>query len=261
MISGVPAIRAITIANQKGGVGKTTTAVNLAASMGLFHKKTLLIDVDPQGNATSGLGISKKNLKNTSYNVLIDGSEAEDAIIETDFESLYIIPSSLDLAAADIEMVDLPERESRLKNALVHIKDDFEYIIIDCPPSIGLVTTNALNFCDSIIIPAQCEFYSLEGISQLTHAIERIKSRYNPQLKIEGVLLTMYDGRLKITEQVAEELRKHFPGRVFKTVIHRGVRLSEAPSHGQPAFYFCQNCKGSQDYIDLAEEIENRYNV
>lgn len=238
-------------------MGKTTTAVNLAASLGLFRRRVLLVDIDPQGNSTSGLGINKREQKKTSYDVFVNGTPAVEAIVETEFESVNIMPASMDLAAADLTLADLPRREYRLKDALSDLKSDYDYIIIDCPPSIGLVTANALNFCDSVLIPAQCEFYSLEGISQLVGAIEKIKKHYNPRLEIEGVLLTMFDGRLKLTNQVAEELKKYFPNKVFKTVIHRGIRLSEAPSFGKPAFYFAQNCKGAQDYMDLAEEIDS----
>lgn len=245
----------IAVANQKGGVGKTTSAVNLSASLGMQGKKTLLIDVDPQGNATSGVAIDKRSLKFSSYNLLVDKAPAENCIIQTKYQNLWIIPSSLDLAAAELEMADIPHREQLLKNSVLPIKQNFDYIVIDCPPSLGLITTNALNFADSILVPIQCEFYALEGLSQLMNTVRRVKRQYNETLEIEGVLLTMFDARLNLTQQVAQEVKKFFPRKVFKTVIPRGVRLSEAPSFGMPVIYYDKSSKGAKAYMSLAEEI------
>ena len=231
----------ISISNQKGGVGKTTTAVNLAACLGALGKKTLLVDADPQGNATSG--------------VAIDKAKAESCIVTTPYENLHILPSSLDLAAAELEISDKKGRESILKNALLPIKQYYDYIIIDCPPSLGLITTNALTASDTFLVPIQCEYYALEGLTQLMSTVRRIKRQYNNTIDIEGVLLTMYDGRLNLTQQVVEEVKKFFPRKVFKTVIPRGVRLSEAPSFGMPVIYYDKNCKGSITYTELAKEI------
>jgi chromosome partitioning protein len=245
----------IAIANQKGGVGKTTTAVNLAAAMGLLGKRTLLADVDPQGNSSSGVGIDRRKLKNTIYEVLTGEATVQDIMIHTEFSGLDLLPSSMDLAAAEIELAELEHRESVLKNALVPLRNDYDFIFIDCPPSLGMITTNALCVADTLLVPIQCEYYALEGLSQLMNTVRRVKRQYNAQLEIEGVLLTMYDGRLNLTQQVVEEVKKYFPRKVFSTVIPRAVRISEAPSFGRPIQYFDKSSRGTESYNLLAEEI------
>lgn len=245
----------ICAANQKGGVGKTTTAVNLAAALGSMGKKVLLADTDPQGNSTSGVGVDKRECTLNMYEVMINGAKAKDAIVGTEFEGLWLLPSNIDLAAAEIELASLDKRESRLKESLAAVRGEYDYILIDCPPSLGLITTNALNCADTILIPIQCEFYALEGLSQLINTVRRVKRQYNERLDIEGVLLTMYDGRLNLTQQVVEEVKKYFPRKVFKTVIPRAVRLSEAPGFGQPVLYYDKGSRGAKAYVQLAEEI------
>lgn len=245
----------IAVANQKGGVGKTTTAVNLAAALGAQGKRVLLIDADPQGNATSGVGVDRRACKLSIYDVLIGNERAALAVVKTDYKNLALLPSHIDLAAAEIELVSSEGRENTLKNALASARAQVDYVIIDCPPSLGMITTNALTAADTLLIPIQCEYYALEGLSQLMNTVRRVKRQYNERLDIEGVLLTMYDGRLNLTQQVVEEVKKYFPRKVFKTVIPRTVRLSEAPGFGQPVLYYDRANRGSQAYMDLAGEV------
>ena len=245
----------IAVANQKGGVGKTTTAVNLAAALGNMGKRVLLADTDPQGNTTSGVGVNRRGCKVSAYEVMIGGAKAQDALVKTEFKNLTLLPSHIDLAAAELELAAVENRESVLKDALSPIRGEYDYIFIDCPPSLGLITTNALTAADTILIPIQCEYYALEGLSQLMNTVRRVKRQYNDLLDIEGVLLTMYDGRLNLTQQVVEEVKKYFPRKVFKTVIPRTVRLSEAPGFGQPVLYYDRVSRGTQAYGDLAKEF------
>ncbi len=248
----------IAFANQKGGVGKTTSAVNIAASVGILGKKVLLIDLDPQGNTTSGVGINKKNLKSTSYEILIGEIEAEKGIVATEFKNLSVIPSNISLAGAEFDLYQLDDREYRLKTQLERIKDDFDYIFIDCPPSLGMITVNALAAADAVIIPMQCEYYALEGLSQLMLTIRKIKQLYNPELEICGILITMFNGRLILTMQVISELKKYYSDKLFKTPISRNVRLSEAPSFGTPVYYHDKSSKGAKEYLDVAKELTER---
>lgn len=247
--------KTIAIVNQKGGVGKTTSAVNLTAALGNKGYKTLLVDIDPQGNSTSGLGINKKGLEKSSYNVLIGSCSAGDAVVKTPYDNVYVIPSSMDLAGAELELIEFQKRESRLKNALAAIVDDFDFIFLDCPPSLGLITLNGLCAADTLIVPIQCEFFALEGLSQLISTVRTVKRLYNPYIEIEGVLLTMYNGQLNLTQQVVEEVKRCFPRKVYSTVIPRNVRLSEAPSYGQPVMYYDKSSKGAHAYSDLADEF------
>lgn len=248
----------IAFANQKGGVGKTTSAVNIAASVGILGKSVLLIDLDPQGNTTSGVGINKKNLKSTSYELLIDEIDAKQAIVETEFRNLSVIPSNISLAGAEFDLYQLENREYRLKKQLEAIKDNYDYIFIDCPPSLGMITVNALAAADAVIIPMQCEYYALEGLSQLMITIRKIKQLYNPELEICGILITMFNGRLILTMQVISELKKYYSDKLFKTPVSRNVKLSEAPSFGKPVYYHDKSSKGANEYLEVAKELIER---
>lgn len=245
----------ISVVNQKGGVGKTTTAVNLAAGIGIAGKKVLLIDADPQGNTTSGYGISKGDGIISSYELLIGKSKIEHAIIKTSFKNVHLVPSSINLAAAEVDLIELEHREARLKLALSTVRESYDYIFIDCPPSLGLVTINALNASDTVLVPIQCEYFALEGLSQLMASVRQVKRLYNPTLEIEGIVLTMYDGRLNLTQQVVGEIKKYFANKLYKTSIPRAVRLSEAPSYGMPIQYYDKRSKGADAYNDLAKEF------
>ena len=245
----------ITIANQKGGVAKTTSAVNIGASLALMGQPVLLVDLDPQGNASSGLGINKTELERCIYDVLINDMPPTEVIINTEVRNLDIIPSTIQLAGAEVEMVSLMAREQILKEALKPLKEKYQYIIIDCPPSLGLLTLNALAAADSLLIPIQCEFYALEGVGQLMNTVQLVQKHLNPNLKIEGVLLTMFDARLNLSIQVVDEVKKVFGTKVFKNIIPRNVRLSEAPSHGIPVVIYDPKSKGSEAYRELAKEV------
>ena len=245
----------IAIANQKGGVGKTTTAVNLAAALGSQDKRVLMIDADPQGNATSGLGINKRGVVRSVYQLLTGDADFESCVVKSPYAGVSVIPSSMDLAGAELELVDAERREFRLKDAVLQHKKDYDFILIDCPPSLGLLTLNGLNACDSILIPIQCEYYALEGLSQLMSSVRSVKRLYNPFIEIEGVLVTMYDSRLNLTLQVVDEVKRFFPGKVFSSVVPRNVRLSEAPSYGKPIKYYDAHSKGAVAYDNLASEI------
>lgn len=250
----------IAFANQKGGVGKTTTCVNVAAYIAAMEKKVLLIDLDPQGNATSGVGIEKTSSTKTIYNVIDGDAIIDEVIVPTEVAGLDFIPATIDLAGAEIDLVQMPNRENVIKNRLARIKDRYDYIFIDCPPSLGLLTVNALTSCNSIVIPIQCEFYALEGLTQLMNTIKLVKKHLNPSLDIEGVVLTMKDSRSNLISQVSEEIKAFFGKKVFETSIPRNIRLAEAPSHGTPIGMYDASSKGAKAYLDLAEEILQRNN-
>jgi len=252
-------VRIITISNQKGGVGKTTTAINVAASFAAFDKQVLLVDIDPQANASSGLGIDVNSLEKTIYEVFVNNANIEDTIIPTEMPLLHLLPSHINLVGAEIEIVNFNEREKVLKKKLEPIKDKFDYIIIDCPPSLGLLTLNALTAADSVLIPVQCEYYAMEGLGQLLNTISIIRQNSNPKLDIEGVLLTQFDSRLRLSAQVVEEVKKHLKDMTFNTLIHRNIRLAEAPSHGKPIILYDAECTGATNYLSLAQEILNKF--
>ncbi|HTF05441.1 MAG TPA: AAA family ATPase [Bacteroidia bacterium] len=251
----------IAIANQKGGVGKTTTAINLAASFAVLEHRTLLVDADPQANATSGVGFDPKNVKTSIYECIIDGKDPRDIVLQTTTPNLDILPAHIDLVGAEIEMINLPNRERMMKAALEKIKKDYDFIIIDCSPSLGLVTVNALSAADSVIVPVQCEYFALEGLGKLLNTIKIIQTRLNPELAIEGILLTMYDIRLRLSNQVVEEVKTHFQSMVFDTIVQRNTKLGEAPSFGETIIMHDATSKGAINYLNLAREILQKNNM
>ncbi|MDD6265624.1 MAG: AAA family ATPase [Clostridia bacterium] len=250
--------KVIAFANQKGGVGKTTSAVNVAAALGYIGKAVLLIDCDPQGNSTSGVGIRKKDVRMTTYDAVIGRAKPSECIIATKYKNLSVMPATMSLAGAEFELVDEEGREARLKNVCDEVKTCFDYIIIDCPPSLGILTVNSLVAANGVIIPMQCEYYSLEGLSQLMMSIRRVKQSFNPELEITGLILTMFNGRLNLTMQVVEELKKYYANKLFSTPVCRSVRLTEAPGFGQPIIYYDRYCKGSLEYLKIAQELTER---
>jgi chromosome partitioning protein len=251
----------IGVANQKGGVGKTTTAINLAASLGVLEYKTLLVDADPQANSTTGVGFDLQNITYSLYDCMVNHAGAKDVILRTDIPNLDLIPSHIDLVGAEIEMINYPNREMVLKQLIESVKERYDFIIVDCSPSLGLITVNALTAADSVIVPVQCEFFALEGLGKLLNTIKIVQSRLNTSLVIEGILMTMYDGRLRLCNQVVAEVRRHFEDLVFSTIIHRNARLSEAPSFGKPVILYDANSKGAMNYLNLAKEILQKNNM
>ncbi len=253
--------RIIGVSNQKGGVGKTTTAINLAASLAVLEFKTLLVDADPQANTTTGIGFDLHNVTTSLYDCMINNTAAQDVILKSDVPYLDIIPSHIDLVGYEVEMINFPNREKVLKNVLDTVRNDYDFIIIDCSPSLGLITVNALVASDAVVIPVQCEFFALEGLGKLLNTIKIVQSRLNTELQIEGILMTMYDGRLRLCNQVVNEVRRHFEDIVFSTIIHRNTKLSEAPSVGKPVILYDADCKGSVNYLNLAKEILQKNNM
>jgi chromosome partitioning protein len=250
--------KVISFANQKGGVGKTTSAVNIAASLGVLGHKVLIIDLDPQGNTTSGVGVAKRGLKNTTRELLLGEITAKEAIIETPYQNLSVIPANISLAGAEFDLFDFEENEYQLKKALAPVMDDYDYIIIDCPPSLSMLTVNAMTASDGVIIPMQCEFFALEGLSQLMYTISRIKQHYNKDLNVTGILITMHNSRLLLSVQVISELRKHYADKLFEQCISRNVKLSEAPGFGVPVYYHDKKSKGAEEYLAVAKELTLR---
>lgn len=248
-------VKVIAIANQKGGVGKTTTSVNLAACLAALDRKVLMIDSDPQGNGTSGFGLDRRELKKCIYDCIINDTPMQEVIVHTEYPNLDIVPAKIQLAGAEIELVSMMNREGRLKNALERVKHNYDYVIIDCPPSLGLITVNGLTAASSVLIPIQCEFYALEGVSMLMNTIQLVQRNLNPALKLEGIVMTMFDSRTNLSQEVVGEVQKYFKSKVYNTVIPRNVRLSEAPSHGKPVIYYDNKSKGAQVYTELAREV------
>jgi chromosome partitioning protein len=251
----------IGIANQKGGVGKTTTAINLAASFAVLEYKTLLVDADPQANSTTGVGFDLHNITHSLYDCMVNDTQIRDVILKSDIQYLDVVPSHIDLVGAEIEMINHPQRETVLKAILEPIRDDYDLIIIDCSPSLGLITVNALTAADSVIVPVQCEFFALEGLGKLLNTIKIVQNRLNRELAIEGILMTMYDGRLRLCNQVVSEVRRHFEELVFESIVHRNIRLSEAPSFGKPVILYDAESKGTLNYLNLAKEILQKNNL